>query len=390
MRILLISDLHIYNGSEYKKNGIASPSFADVTGRGLEGTAHSELLKFITDNIEMEFDAIICPGDITDRADQDGLDAGILLLENIASVMKDRISRSVPIFATIGNHDLDSRRTHNRYDGREYILSKHPIYPCKDMLSANQYWARAFTIDNTIPEMTILCINSAAYHIHAEQETNHGRITNLTLAAVKEELNNRDLGGINICLIHHHLGPRHIANQNDEEYTDRGSELIRLLNDRPEYWLIIHGHQHFGQVEYAAGGSRSPVILGLGSAFARPWAEIDRDTANQVYLLEFRDGTSRTGKILTFQYHKPGSWMPGSTIQNLPGKFGFGFRNLDALVNDIIESNFEATDGALVYNEFPELNFLIPTDMEQISTELQKKNVKLAVSRSEIVELIRI
>ena len=123
-----------------------------------------------------------------------------------------------------------------------------------------------------LQDCNILSINTAAYHGAGRDtgsEIEHGRVSTAALNAIKNALLEAPKAAVNILLCHHHLLK---AEQSDEELAGltRGSDrLIQLLGERPEAWIVVHGHKHIPDLLYAHGGANSPVVLGCASFSAQ-------------------------------------------------------------------------------------------------------------------------
>lgn len=388
-KILIISDLHVYNDVPDGVSKWTQPSRAKVGGTSTEEGAHEFLLKYIEKNLSsFDVDAIICLGDVCDRSDPKGFQEGYNVVKRIRELVR-KDSKSVPLAFAIGNHDLDSRKTRTDYDPKEHILLKYRNFPFDKRDVANEFWARGYAFDLLLPNVRILNVNSSAYHYGEDQELNHGRISNLTLDDIKSHLASNKFDGINICITHHHLTKQYHAGQDDNESMVRGELLLKLLDEDDCEWLILHGHQHVTHVQYSGQSSRAPFVFSVGSAFAKPWPPTESISANQVYVMEIENSSNIKGVIKSHQYNLPGLWQPGSTLTALPSRCGFGFREVESLAREIAARDFESTSIAEIYGEFPRIHNLIPQDIQKLLIELQNLNFQGAIESGVIVEIFK-
>src|SRR5689334_18795176 len=108
LTIALASDLHARQGSD---SGGASSHLRlgeDETQPGRHPIGG--LLKLIRDE-KLKADVLLCPGDMGDKADPAGIAYGWEALHRVAAALKCRL-----VTGTTGNHDVDSRLTHHKFD----------------------------------------------------------------------------------------------------------------------------------------------------------------------------------------------------------------------------------------------------------------------------------
>src|SRR5262245_16592686 len=111
-KIAVVSDLHCtHSGDPSKKDGKPRANtflLSDLLKRPIN--KHPvESLKQVVIEEGLTANILLCPGDITDQINQQGLVSGWQFLKEIKS------SLSAEMMAiTIGNHDVDSRNIYNR------------------------------------------------------------------------------------------------------------------------------------------------------------------------------------------------------------------------------------------------------------------------------------
>nr|WP_296770653.1 metallophosphoesterase [Rhodococcus sp. (in: high G+C Gram-positive bacteria)] len=365
MKLLLISDLHAFTPS---KEVTRPPSYLEV-GRPEDSAAmhpFADLLNFIELH-ETKLDYVVCCGDISDRADPAGTQYSWRWLNRI----KDATSAERLLIVS-GNHDLDSRHQHNKFDARGMLQSLTPQYPLTETELADKYWARNFVIlDDT--DYRILLINTSAYHGTAE-EYMHGRISDRTSQAIEQELDSMGHRNLNIAICHHHpVKFGSFDNQDNSEI--RGAEkLLSILDDGPYGdWVFLHGHRHFPDILYAQGGARSPIIFSAGSFSATLHDEISSRTNNQFYIIDLEiDPDAGTGVQATFEAW---DWIPNVGIQTpnsknagLPNVGGFGNRSGGIEMASQIAEFYDSADERFIEwdelcSAIPQIRYLMPRDL---------------------------
>lgn len=140
LRILVISDLHAQ---------VAAPSSGHsyYSVSGLYQSESNNPLSGICSLLKKEgltADWVLCPGDISDRADPFAQEAAWAKLNQIRVELG-----ASQLIGSAGNHDLDSRRMNKDIDPRDALLSLNPPFPSSSpgdntYLTADKYWARNF------------------------------------------------------------------------------------------------------------------------------------------------------------------------------------------------------------------------------------------------------
>lgn len=269
-------------------------------------------------------DFLLTPGDICDKADKLGLQSAWQWIHQIG----ERLGVKQTI-ATTGNHDLDSRYIEGNFDAKGYLQLLSPSYPVNNENLSDKYWSRNFILieDETV---RILVINSSAYHGGKQGEIEHGRISEITIEAIKNRLDSSENKLVNICLIHHHPHKYEEINYDDYEVMLGGDKLLKMLGaGRYGKWLVIHGHRHFPRVAYAQGGASAPVVFSAGSFSAVLYKEISSRTSNQFYIVEIPKSEIKAnglvGTIRAWDWSSGHGWViPQDRLDALPVRSGFG------------------------------------------------------------------
>ena len=289
--------------------------------------------------------------------------------------------RSRLVIGTAGNHDLDSRYVGNSYDPREYLKSLEPRFPVRNVNAYNQYWAHHFTFIRK-PTYRLLILNSCAYHGGAESEKDHGRISEETLALVRDELEaDRSTASANLLLCHHHPQQHQELKLGDYDVMKNGQLLLELLGSgNYGNWLIIHSHKHHPKLCYAAGGAASPVIFSAGSLSVDIQHELQGSARNQFYMIRIPKAIGPiplAGTIKGLGLVVRRGMDPAGPSSGLPSRSGFGCRvnphALAARIAAVIGTQrlmlWESVEEAI-----KELQFVIPKDITAIKKILRNNH----------------
>lgn len=379
LTIAVLSDLHAHNIDE---STAPPPSFYSIAGSDSQPTVHpiAGLKKFIRDHA-LRADLLLCPGDITDKADPICL----------AHAWRDMIALKEllganRLIATAGNHDMDSRYLHADFDPKGMLQTLSPMFPGvhEDNL-CDRFWARNyFRLEGD--SWQLLVLNSSAYHgigPAAEKEYEHGRVSRHTVEAIKAELQTLHRKPVNVLLCHHHMLPDTIFARTD--YSEmKGADLLldALGSGEFGHWLVIHGHKHHPRLFYAPGGMSAPVIFCAGSLCAHIYAELQGRARNQFYLLQlpFAEyatlGVDMCGRISAWDWIPLRGWQPAGNESGLPHQSGFGFHPSFATIAPDIAQFVSA--GGQPYVEWqellaykPQIQYMLPSDLSRLLTTLR-------------------
>ncbi|TWA92235.1 metallophosphoesterase family protein [Bradyrhizobium stylosanthis] len=396
LRVAIVSDLHVFGEI---KPGAAAPSWLPASASAA-ATADNPLahLKQLIDREAITADILIVPGDITNAASNVGLTAAWRFVQEIKAWLKAK-----ELFATVGNHDLDSRgleeETGEDFDPKGNVLLLHPPFPYDHEHRDNKYWARNFCITQS-NDVTILNINSCAFHGYLSEkqtieEYKHGRISSVTRRQIEQELQTLSKTQINIVLMHHHPLQHKEFKFDDHEAAKGGTDLVKMIEAFPSAnWIIIHGHRHAPNMMVGPGGSTAPYIFSAGSFSVSIDTRILKNCENQFYVVEFDlDETRRRrggiyGTIDAWTW-SPSGWFASPPSSKIPMKSGFGVRaqphELAQRIYDHISKMAPpfTTVAEITNDALQELRFVLPRDikltLEHLKDEFQ---VRVTINES--------
>jgi len=358
----------------------ANPSASRIGDAMFEGIAN------VLDELSVSVDWVICPGDLGDQAEKPGLDYAWRKLEEL----RQKVGADY-LIGTAGNHDLDSRLITGGFNPKENLQALSPKFPGVTQADCDQYWGRnwcSYTKDN----VRIVNVNSSAYHgfkpKEGEPEHSHGRVSTMTIEDICKNIKGDEFD-INILLTHHHvLKNDHIYDNDNSEMSGAGKLIEKLAKTTQSPWMVIHGHQHFPEIDYGRGSSLAPIIMSAGSFSARLSGMHALASPNQFYLVELADpcdeydGWFPCGIVRAWHWTPSEEWHRSPLQQRIPYGAGFGCKmnptqSVQRLLGvlDAAEEPFITLGD--VYSAEPQLEFLLPTDLELVISSLEKEGIKV-------------
>ena len=397
LKLVVISDMHVWD--EENNNEVGSwlkmgqpenlPNQHPITGL-------LELIK--TQKIKANY--LLCCGDLADKANPKAL---MYAWDQVIKLKKAISAKQV--FATSGNHDVDSRYKYNDYDAKGTLQSLVPPFPVKREPLNDKYWAKNYVIiDNHNCRFVIL--NSSAYHGQVSDKTPpeylHGRVSPRTISSLERDLIrlNGNTKIVNILLCHHHPHKHNDIVLDDYSEMKDGSRLIDLLEGgKYGRWVIIHGHKHHPRLCYAAGGSSAPIIFSAGSLCAKLYAEQQARARNQFYVIEFPYGNFSNlglgiaGRFWSWDWIPGEGWQVADKRSGLPGLGGFGYRaeiSVEAQnIHKLLVKNKPILDWEYILEKIPKLEFLSPKDINLLVETLENKHkLKIQISNNGAIKQI--
>ncbi|NKB38347.1 MAG: hypothetical protein GKR93_14485 [Gammaproteobacteria bacterium] len=394
LKILVISDLHAHSLSPRDKE---SPSL--LSSMAEEEPTKNPFTGFISlvNEKEISADILLCAGDICDKGDYAGMKYAWQKFHELG-----KAANTNHVYATAGNHDMDSRYKNSNYNAQGMLQSLVTKFPLDDEAMFNHYWARKYVITEA-ENWRLVLLNSAAYHGGGKDqgaEFEHGRISPQTVKDLLEKLRKSDEKKINILLTHHHLMRNTEIHENNYSEMQGADELLRNLSSG-EYgeWLVIHGHMHVPNLNYSAGGSVAPLIFTAGSFSVTLDKESATKTNNQAYLvdLEMRNNLGNisniAGNIHCWDWTYGMGWSESLAGSVFPNPTGFGFRGTINSLVDKINKLLNGDDQTYykwdeLLTEIPELNYVLHTDLKLIVSKLAKNNVEITEDKfGRIIEI---
>lgn len=369
IKIAVASDLHAISGASQSvsRSHLRVGDSEDYPGK----QPIAGLLKLIKDE-HLKANILLCPGDLGDQADPEGIRYAWNALHRIGEKLGCQT-----VVATTGNHDVDSKFLHHRFDPLEVLKELSPPYPLPDDSSNERYWMKHFVVWEG-EQVRLVILNSSAFTA-TPGEQSHGRISEATLTKLRAYLASTEPKALNLLTCHHHPQQHSELKLGDYDWMREGQELLDLLGTRLYgSWMIIHGHKHHPKLTYASGGLSSPIVFSAGSLSAVLYPELGTAARNQFYLLEFTkqdlDRFGIVGRGRAWDWATSIGWVAASKGSGLPASFGFGCRQDLRTLSQAIAHEVGARRTAAwstLSGAIPELKFLLPQDIEALNRQLR-------------------
>jgi predicted phosphodiesterase len=364
LRLAVLSDLHAAPRSE-EKSSHEVKLFTD--GLGTSPLEHPLLsLEAFIEQTGLSADVVVCPGDMTNRANPQALSYVWSGLHSLKERLKARA-----IIATVGNHDVDSRGHGDDSFPRESLMRLRPRFPVDDAALADHYWAHGYYISE-ISGVRFLVLNSCWLH-ESRDALDRGVVTSYTLDRLKQELAQSHVD-INVAICHHHPHAHGELGLGQDDVMRNGQQLIDLLSDFGS-WLIIHGHKHHPKIEYAAGQDERPVIMACGSFSGRLEGENATVSRNYFHLIDISlSELPIHGRVSSWTWASGMGWIKYADANSkFPSEFGFGFQGAVAPLAARISSRIAGAPmkwSDLVAIE-PEVSYLMPRTLKKLIDQLK-------------------
>lgn len=376
MRIAIISDLHCKHSSS--DNGSKSTLLYsdDINGSPLTNPIKA-LQKLIIDEA-IKCDIVLCPGDIADKADPQGLASGWQYLEKIQKELNASL-----LVATVGNHDVNIKNGDDPIGILKEFEQNYPI-PYQQELR-NQFWLDNYCIvkhDRTL----ILVFNSC--HSHRDSESSRkSNITASQLEKIDRSLREVSLDDYDykIALCHHHpINHGNLSNP-DIDLVSNGDELIKLL-ELSKFQVVIHGHKHEPRLSY-----KDSMAIFCSGSLSSTQNVFDLRIENTFHIMDIQPNESM-GKIESWVLIPRKGWVQ-KTGTYFPCFTGFGAKmSMNTLANKCVEwLNTQNLDLAYYKNlkeVFPQLDYLTPNDQLLFNGFLNDLNTELTPSFPDLPNVI--
>lgn len=376
LRIAILSDLHcqlISSSKDQPELEDKQESYLLVASPRVPKLRHpiQSLIELIK-NEEFEFDAIVSPGDLTNRISPEGLAQAWQHMIEIKNLINCN-----HIICTIGNHDVDSRNIHKRNDPFHYPRTIHPEFPVS-IEKQDQYWSKGFT---SIEEPKLCCsfliINSVIDH-HNPESAKRGAFNDMRLSSLEEFLDNYDPENnynIRIALLHHHPLIHSHLDFTPEDVLANGDQLLDLLA-KHNFCFVIHGHRHQPRIRRYLRYGKSVMILASGSfsAYLKKLASTTRNLFHMIEI-EYNKEIGINASLLSWEYNHGFGWNPTSKkASGFPFQISFNQNYSPVSPEEIVqycESNHKnRIDKNELISIFPNLNFCLPDEVDELQQQL--------------------
>lgn len=377
LRIGVVSDLHCH--SIENNNGIRDSLITDEEVPIFQDP-YKSFLYLIETTKKIEVDILVVAGDLSNKACPVGLKMGYNIITEISKVLNAEI-----LVTNIGNHDVDSRKIYSS-DPVKQVKELKPFFPFNSKENFEYFWDNGFQILE-FENYRLLIINTAHNHNDAKK-TEHGDISEESLKFLEDNLDKLENNKLGIAVTHHSPIEHSHFNSGITDFMHNGDDLSKII-DKYGFKLLIHGHKHDPRLRQMPGGVNSPFIFSSGSFSAvRERLLLGGVNTFHVISLNLMGKNKGQGKIDTWFFTSTKGWNKDIRNQYFESEVGFGaFTNLDDLSSNIVDFIRSSSNNIVSWSEvvktFPEIEYLIPTDIEKLEIILKQSRIKLSASIKE-------
>lgn len=369
IKIGVISDLHCTYNQNYDSQDTIL--FSNTMRNGNRRNQVQELLNlFRLENITCDY--LLCPGDITNKMDVQGIISGFGYLREMQEVLTAK-----QLICTPGNHDVDFCREKTTLFSKASDTLKQldsDYYPL-----ANKSLSKSLIDDGFClymdDEVAILCVNSVACFTDAKS-AERVYIPDSTLNQIEEELKKIPQSIlVRIALTHHHpelYTDLNFRTYDNSDYIENGDKLVELI-EKYYFGMLVHGHKHkarltsLGSVAlFCAGGFSALQNLQIG------------DDENTFHIIEISPTKPIRGIIRTWSYSQSAGWKKPSL--QFPYKTGFGStksaiewaKEIGLYYKEMFKQEKQCILYSEVVKQFPDVAYLHHKEAKKLYKELMK------------------
>jgi predicted phosphodiesterase len=366
-RILVLGDPHMHQG---RPAGSAPSYLSSLPNFNIPKLSPIRDATDLLTSQGLKIDWIICPGDISNENDAVSAQVAWQQLDLMRKQLRAR-----KLIGNVGNHDVDSRRKDAALKPDDALKSLVPSFPLSDKKLASRFWAHDYVIvKEAAHQATLVLVNSCALHGTAVKRGagpsyEHGHVSTTVIQKLSSELPSK-LSALNVLVMHHHIR-QHPWQPDDHSHAKNGPLLLDVLAGTGVRWLVIHGHQHLPDLNYANADNTAPIILSAGSIAGNRFEVQGRTPRNQMHLIEFDQTSTFRARIHTWNWAPAVGWTASFPDSGLPKQCGFGGQiGMQSLQDQINVSISRQSTRRLAWDELigsiPDLQFLVPGELKYL------------------------
>jgi len=376
----VVSDLHCRLSTD------TCDSFLVVGGLRNPSNRHPvQALLDLIDAERLTADALLLPGDLTNKGRREGLQQGWDYALEIGRALNVQVT--IPV---IGNHDIDSHRVHGVPHPFHDVRNLRPGFPFADRDKVQSFFSDGYCV-LSIPGADIVAINTVIDHVDPAS-AKRGSFSLDRIARMETELASRLNAPLRGALMHHHPMLHTGTFLEDLDVIPTGDALLDSLR-RLGCRFVIHGHKHFTRLSYVDG----LAVLASGS-FSAMLQEYATAVANTFHIIRV-DGDNLAnvrGTLRTWVFRFGSGWKRSNADHGgFPYLSGFGRTTPMPVVVQKLEE-LAAADAPNtrflepnVLEAVPDAKYLTPTERDQLNEELRSRDLKLSDSDDGRIELWR-
>jgi 3',5'-cyclic AMP phosphodiesterase CpdA len=343
------------------------------------------LLDFI-DNDALTVDALLVPGDLANKACQEGLNQGWDYCLELAAKLHAR-----SIIPVIGNHDIDSKRLRPEYGVFSQVRDMRPDFPFAQAALNQSYFSDGYCVITT-GDVQFIALNTVIDQTD-EASAKNGTFSNERIGRMEAALSLLPSVPLTIAIMHHHPILHSGGFWGDRDVIPTGDALVAALR-RLGCRLIIHGHKHIPRLSIVDG-----VAVFASGSFSASLHEYGTLVGNTFHVIELHgEGPHDVkGKITTWVFQLGRGWTRSNEdYRGFPYVAGFGSRmsvatvaeRLIELANDDLHQTRFLQDR--LFTSVPDIEHLTPSQREELNQMLAIRDLKVSSVDGGHIELWRI
>jgi 3',5'-cyclic AMP phosphodiesterase CpdA len=318
IKLAVLSDLHAAPKSSDPKGTEVKLYSDDDMFKTLENPMASLYELIRQENLSADF--VVCPGDMTNRADAASLRFVWAELHKLRQALG-----ATEVIATVGNHDVDSRGHEVGAFPRESLMRLSPRFPIATTELADHFWAHGYYL-TVVAGVRFLVINSCWLH-ESRDAVDCGAVTEYSLEKMRHDLRNTASSQVSIAVCHHHP---HVHSELalGGDIMLNGQQFLTLLSETGQ-WLVVHGHKHHPKIDIAQGELQQPIVLACGSFSGRiegPNATVSHNYFHMVTVSDAGPEGELWGNVQSWNWASGLGWRNyGNQNPGFPSQLGFGY-----------------------------------------------------------------
>ncbi|MGO4879151.1 metallophosphoesterase [Pedobacter psychrotolerans] len=370
IKIAILSDLHCHPKRKKDEGKDETYLLTDKLRSPANDHPVQSLLDVITEK-ELTVDLTLCPGDFTDKANQQGFINGWGYTIEINTKL-----RSKEIIATVGNHDVDVYETNSNYS-LDLAKGIKQGFPIDDDTQCDTFWSKGCVfIEKDL--YRVLVINSSHFH-HNKSASISGAVNDDLIDYVSKYLKEKNDDKIQIAMSHHHPIDHSALNLGEQDKILNADKLLDVLGDY-KFDIFIHGHKHHPLLRYHPT-SKSNYMLPIFSSgsFSSSSNLMFTSVRNFFHILEITKDITAKGTVKTWTFFPHIGWKLNHDDSAFATYTGFGStKNIDKIFQEIVAllegKNF--MEWADVMRQIKDIKHLIPSESHNLFEMLVNNGYK--------------
>ena len=378
--LAVMSDLHCRLAADSRD------SFLTVGSLRTPASRHPvQALLDLIDAEVLRADALLVPGDLTNKACLEGLQQGWDYALEIG-----RKLGAATVLPVVGNHDIDSYRVDPAHPVFHAVRNLRPGFPFSEPADCQRFFADGYCVQRA-GEAEIVAINTVIDHTDAPS-AKRGAFAVDRIERMERALTGTLVTPLRGALMHHHPILHSGTFLEDADVIPTGDALLASLR-RLGCGFVIHGHKHSTRLSCVDGvvvfasGSLSAMLYEFGTSVGNTFHVLDLQASEVVAL---------RGLVRTWVF-KYGSGWRRSNAEHAGFPYLAGFGHTLPLVDFV--SALKALAGSdtrrdvfhepEILSAVPEAKYLTPSERDQVNQALTHDALKLVDSNNGRLQLWR-